>query len=302
MTWLWIPLCLMAALVQSVRTAGQKQLSLQLKTTTVTMVRFLFGLPFVLAYMAIVLNNDATALPPISTAFVTYCLIAAIGQILATVLLIYLFSLRNFAVGTTYARTEAFLTALIGATFFGELIGLAGWIAILTSVAGVVLITIARTGLGGGSLLTRLGHRAAAAGLGAGLLFSIGSLAIRQASLSLGDPRFLLTAGMTLTLVVLIQVSTLGVYMMLREPGQFIAMARHWRLCALIGLTSAVGSIGWFTAMTIQRAAYVKALAQVEFIFTLAISLLFFRERTSPKELAGMTLVAAGIVFLLLYG
>ena len=67
-----------------------------------------------------------------------------------------------------------------------------------------------------------------------------------------------------------------------------------------VGLTSALGSIGWFTAMTVERAAYVKALGQVEFLFALVISTLFFRERTTGVELMGMTLVASGVVILLL--
>ena len=63
--------------------------------------------------------------------------------------------------------------------------------------------------------------------------------------------------------------------------------------------TSALGSIGWFTAMTMERAAYVKSLGQVEFLFALMISTLFFRERTTGLELLGMTLVAGGVVILL---
>ena len=49
-----------------------------------------------------------------------------------------------------------------------------------------------------------------------------------------------------------------------------------------------------------ERAAYVKALGQVEFVFALAVSTLFFRERTNRIELLGMTLVAGGVVILLL--
>jgi uncharacterized membrane protein len=54
--------------------------------------------------------------------------------------------------------------------------------------------------------------------------------------------------------------------------------------------------------MTIERAAYVKALGQVELLFTLALSVLFFKERSTPKELLGMALVAGSIIVLLLYG
>jgi drug/metabolite transporter (DMT)-like permease len=45
-----------------------------------------------------------------------------------------------------------------------------------------------------------------------------------------------------------------------------------------------------------MNAAYVRSLGQVELIFSLAVSVLVFRERVSLRELAGMGLLAAGIV------
>ena len=114
-SWIWIPITLFAVVMQTVRTAGQKHLTVHLDPIAVTLVRFLFGLPFAALYLAcIAFGTDATIPAPTLT-FVGYIVLGGVGQIIATVLLIYLFSLRNFAVGTTYARTEAFLTAFIGA-------------------------------------------------------------------------------------------------------------------------------------------------------------------------------------------
>ena len=59
--------------------------------------------------------------------------------------------------------------------------------------------------------------------------------------------------------------------------------------------------MGWFTAMTIQKVSYVKALAQVEFIFALGVSILFFQECSTRNEMFGMVLVALGIVVLVLF-
>ena len=53
--------------------------------------------------------------------------------------------------------------------------------------------------------------------------------------------------------------------------------------------------------MTIQRVTYVKALAQIEFIFALSVSILFFNERPTQNECVGMILVAFGIVVLVLF-
>ena len=194
------------------------------------------------------------------------------------------------------------MTAVLGATVFHEAIAGAGWVAIAVGAVGVVVINLARTGIAGETLLRRLFQPAAGVGLAAGLGFAGASLFLRQASLSLGLDDWLFSAALTLVTVLLIQTAIMSAYMLLRAREQITAMAANWRGCLFVGITSAIGSAGWFTAMTIERAAYVKALGQVEMLFTLALSVLFFKERSSPKELTGMALVAGSIVVLLLFG
>ncbi len=300
MEMLWIAVTLFAVIMQTLRTAAQKHLTAHLDAVAVTLVRFVFGLPFVVVYLGCVVAWTDEALPPVNSAFIGYSLFASLTQILATVFLVYLFSLRNFAVGTTYARTEAFLTACLGAVFFGEWISLQGWLSIVVSVAGVVVLSVARGGLGQGAGRGGLWNRAAAVGLASGLMFALCSLSIRKASLSLGIDAFLLTAGLTLFAMVVVQTAVLLVYVAVRTPRQLPVMMSQWRVCVFIGLTSALGSIGWFTAMTLERASYVKALGQVEFLFALAISTLFFRERTTRLELVAMVLVGIGVVGLVM--
>lgn len=299
-SWIWIPITLFAVIMQTVRTAGQKHLTAHLDPIAVTLVRFLFGLPFAAVYLACVAAWSDTSIPPLTGTFIGYVILGGVGQIVATILLIQLFSLRNFAVGTTYARTEAFLTAVIGALFFGEWISLQGWIAIVLSVAGVVVLTVARSNLESSSILGRLWNRAAAMGLGSGLGFALASLSIRKASLSFGIDDFLLSAGVTLVIMIILQTAIMIVYVAAKSPAQFAIIARQWRVSLFVGVTSALGSVGWFTAMTLERAAYVKSLGQVEFLLALAVSTLFFRERTTGLELVGMALTAVGVVVLLL--
>jgi drug/metabolite transporter (DMT)-like permease len=299
---LWIFLTLFAVVMQTVRTAGQKQLSTYMDAVAATLVRFLFGLPFAVAYLFTVSRLYQATLPEINATFWVFAVIASVTQVVATALLIYLFSLRNFAVGTTYARTEAFLTALVGALFFGELITSPGWVAILASVSGVVVLTIARTHIEAITLLQRLWNRAAAVGLASGLCFALASLSLRKASLSLGTSNFQLSAGMTLVTMVSIQTAMTAGYVAIKNARDFGTIFRHWRVCLFVGLTSALGSIGWFTAMTLERAAYVKALGQIEFVFALAISTFVFRERSNALELFGMGLIAVGVLVLVLAG
>jgi drug/metabolite transporter (DMT)-like permease len=298
-SWGWVYLTFMASAAQAVRTGGQKHLTRHMSTLAVTLVRFVYGLPFVTAYFLFLLHLFDKDIPTLTPYFLTYCLVGSVGQIVATVLLIYLFSFRNFAVGTTYARTEAFLTAVVGALFFSEFINTQGWVAIAVSVAGVAVITIVKTSVDDGEWMARIWNKSAAVGLASGLCFALASLSIRRAALSLEDDTFLFPASLTLLTTVLIQSTMLGLYIVIKERAQIPNMIREWKVGAFVGATSALGSIGWFTAFTLQKASFVKALGQIEFIFTLAISILFFRERSSAGELFGMALVVVGIVFLL---
>jgi drug/metabolite transporter (DMT)-like permease len=301
-SWIWSPITLAAALVQAVRTALQKHLTGGMGVQAATLVRFLFGLPFAAAYLAVLMTVNGYRLPELHATFLLSCVAAAAAQIVATALLIHLFTLRNFAVGTSYSRTEAFLTGLIGAAFFAEAIDLPGWLAIAISVAGVLVMTVGGRRLGGISVVSVFTDRSMAIGLASGCGFALASLFIRQASLSIGHADWMFTAAITLVTIIIVQTATLGSYIALRQPGEFLAMARQWRACTVVGMTSMLGSAGWFTAMTIERAAYVKAVGQIEFVFTLLASVYVFRERSSPLEIAGMLMVVAGIVVLLVYG
>jgi drug/metabolite transporter (DMT)-like permease len=66
-----------------------------------------------------------------------------------------------------------------------------------------------------------------------------------------------------------------------------------------VGAVSALGSAGWFTAFTLQIAAYVRTLGLAELAFTLLISRYAFRERPSRAELFGLGLLILSIALVL---
>ncbi len=306
MEHLWIAIVLAAAALQTARNAGQKHLGGRMSALAAAWTRFGFGLPFAAGYLAWAMWRFDLPFPPLGPAFLVPAALAAALQVSATVLLVVLFRLRNFAAGSTYVRSETIFAAVLGALVFGEAISPGGWIAIAVSVAGVLLLSAVRSGLGAGpargaAALGAFASPSAGVGLAAGAGFALASFFIRRASLSFEHPNFAWTAAATLVVVLALQTLALGAVVLVVRPGDFRAIARAWRPALFVGATGAFGSMGWFTAMTIQRVAYVKALAQVEFLFALAVSILFFGERPSRREYAGMALVAAGIAVLLLF-
>lgn len=298
---LWIPITLAAAFVQNVRSAMQKHLKSMMGTTGATFVRFGFGVPFALLFLAILHFPLAMPLPAPNTIFALWVVVGGSAQIAGTALLVHLFSFRNFAVGTAYSRTEPAQAALFGLLFLGERISAGTLVAIAISVVGVMLISVARKAISVKSLFTSLVAPNALIGLGSGAMFGIAAVAYRAASLSLGGPNFLMQAAATLCATIILQTIVMLVWMILREPAEIRRVLAAWKPSLIVGLAGATASFGWFTAMTLQQAAYVKVLGQVEMLFTFASTVFVFRETITRTETAGCALIVTGIVALVLF-
>ncbi len=297
---LWIPISIGAAFFQNLRSALQKHLKTSLGTSGSTFSRFLFALPFAVLYAGVLRVVFGYPVPEPNAAFLVHIAVGGISQIVATALLIHLFALRNFAVGTAYSKTEPVQTAMFGLIILGDMVSLTGAVAILISLCGVVMISAARTRITLFSVLRRLSGRPALIGMASGAGFGISAVSYRAASLSLGADGFLMPAACTLASVLLFQSLVMALYLRWREPGRIGSVLASWRVTGLVGISGMITSVGWFTAMTLQNAAYVRAVGQIELVFTFIASTVFFRERSSPTEVAGIVLIVAGILLLLL--
>ncbi len=298
---LWIPITIAAAFLQNIRSALQKHLKGVMGTTGATFVRFGFGVPFALAYVAILAGVAGYRIPAPNVPFAAWVAVGGVAQIVATALLIHLFSFRNFAVGTAYSRTEPAQAALFGLIFLGDRVSVPALIAIAISLVGVMLISVARSAFSPAALVTSVLTRTAAIGLASGTAFGIAAVAYRAASLSLDGPNFIMQAAVTLLATIILQTIIMLTWMAIREPGEFARIRAAWKISAVVGFVGATASFGWFMAMTLQTAAEVKALAQVEMIFTFASSVFLFREHINRIEIAGCALIVGGILVLLLY-
>jgi drug/metabolite transporter (DMT)-like permease len=297
---LWIPITITAAFMQNVRSALQKHLKSKLSTGGATYVRFFYAVPLALLYAVSLHNGFGHALPTPNLTFAIFGVIGGVSQIVATALLVYLFSFRNFAVGTTYSKTETVQAAIFGLVILGDTIGTSAIIGIMISLVGVMAISMARQKTGMKGLLTSLTQKTALIGLASGAAFGISAVAYRASSLALGGEGFLMQASFTLVCVTVLQALIMTVYLKVREPGQITAVIRNWKVAGLVGLSGMLGSACWLTAMTIQNVAYVRALGQVELVFTFIASYVFFKERTNRVEFVGIMAIIAGIVVLLL--
>ena len=184
--------------------------------------------------------------------------------------------------------------------FLGEGISLTATLGILVSLVGVITISAAKGPAGLASIAKSWTNRAALTGLASGAFFGIAAISVRGGSLSLGGDGFLVQAGFTLAVMLIFQTIIMATFMAIRNASELRDVLKAWRVAMWVGASGAIASIGWFTAMTIQNAALVRALGQVELIFTIAASVLIFREKIARGELLGILLVVGGILILLL--
>jgi len=299
---LWIPLTIAAAFFQNIRSAMQKHLKGKLSTLGASYVRFVYAVPIALLYLYLVLRVEDVALPAIDARFLFYAVSGGICQIMFTVFLLWLFSFHNFAVGTTISKLETVMVAVFGLLLLGDTLTLPVVLAIALSAVGLVVMSVGQEKLGFVSLLRGLWRMPTLIGLACAAWLGMSVVLFRAASLSLGLDNFIVAAAFTLCIVVLLQSLMMGVLIALREPGQLRKVLVHWRPAMLVGISGGLASIGWFSAFTLQNATYVRALGQIELLFTFAVTLLFFREKVSLLETLGILLITASIMLVLLGG
>lgn len=294
--WLWIPITIAAALAQTARNAAQKNLTASLGALGATLVRFLYGLPFALAWLALVKIAGGYAWPVPNPAFAGWVVLGSVAQIAATALLLRAMAERNFALGVAYAKSDVMQAAVFGFVFLGDAVSGGTAAAVLVGTLGVLLLSPPDPQRPIRALLTGWTQRSALLGLSAGAGFALSAVSFRGASLALPDTSFLMAAAGTLAVAQTLQTLLLGGWLLARNAEVVARTLRAWRPSLFVGFVGAAASVGWLTAMAIQTAVNVRTLALVELLFTYVVSRRVFREHLSRRELAGLGLLAAGLL------
>jgi len=296
---LWIPFTIAAAFLQNLRSVLQKSIRGRLSTAGAAYARFFYAWPFAVAYAWALNTFGGYETPAVNRAFLIYCALGGLAQILFTVVLLWLFSFRSFAVGTTFSKLEVVLIAIFGALFLGDKVGPLAIVAIAVGAVGTLVLSLTEAKVSIGGLARGLGERATLVGLLCAALLGVSVVFFRGAALALHGPDFLMAAAFTLSLALLMQTVMMGTWFLVFDRTELSRVVREWRRAGSVGLVGMACSVCWFTAFTLQNAAYVRALGQVELIFTFIASVFYFREKVAAIEIAGISLVVAAILLIL---
>lgn len=297
LVWLWIPATLIAAAAQTGRNTLQRRLTETLGTVGATHVRFLYGLPFGLLFLALVCLAHGRLPPGPSAVFLGWVVFGALSQIAATALMLAAMRQRSFAVVTAYTKTEPVQVALFGLVVLGDRLSAGDWIGIAVATLGVVLVSWAprkADSAPGGAGPVLLGLAAAA-------LFALAAIGFRGAILELGTPSFLMNATTTLAWSLGTQTLVLTGWLLAVDRPTLRAVLAAWRASLPAGFLGAFASQFWFIGFSLTSAANVRTLALVEVLMAQAVSGRLLAERTSGRERVGMALIVAGVAALLLW-
>jgi drug/metabolite transporter (DMT)-like permease len=290
-SWLWIIFTLIAAAAQTARNATQRELTATLGTVGATHVRFLFGFPFSLVFLVIVMVATGVPLPHPSLSYWPWVVFGAFTQIAATALMLAAMNDRSFVVVYAYIKTEPVQAVLFGLIFLGDVVTVGAALAILVATVGVVLMAL-KPG-------TKTDVKATLLGLAAGAMFTISAVGYRGAILNLVLPSYPMAATFTLAVGLAVQAGTLSVYLGLRDPAVLGSIMRAWRPSLFAGFLGALASQFWFLAFAVTAVAPVRTLALVEVLFAQGISHFVFKQATTAREMLGIVLIVIGVVLLI---
>ena len=296
--WIWITV--LAAVSQSLRTAQQKNLKATLGDFGASYVRFSYAIPFAWIFLFFSCYSTNQSLPDLNRAFLVWVVFGGLLQIIFTVFLIKLFSLRNFAAGTAFSKTEVIQVALFEALIIGVVISYQVAIAIILGFVAIIALTTAKEKITLQNLIKAILTRQAIYGLASGAFLALCSVAFRAATDSLEGESLLVRAGTTLGVSVVIQALVMGLWMLAYTRSEFFQSFVEWRRASIVGFFGALTSFCWFYAFSANAVAPVRAVGQIELVLALIISFFFFKETPSLKELLAILMLCISILMVLL--
>ena len=296
----WAVIAIAAAFFQNLRSALQKHLKGKLSNSAAAYSRFLYALPFAILYLLSLQFYTGEPYPKFNKSFLIYCLLGGMAQILFTVTLLWTFSFKSFAVGTTFSKLEVIIVAVLGVILLQDHLNAGAIIAIAISAMGVLAFSAGQSGIRLPALAAGFFSPATAIGLLCAFFLGASVVCFRGASLSLQSESVLMRAAFSLTVALIIQTLVMGLWIACREAEQWKKLRQNWMWATLVGAAGILASIGWFTAFTMQNASYVRSVGQIELLFTYLFSTRVFREKVTAAEMIGMLMVTAGIVLLLI--
>ena len=302
MEFIWIFAAIFAAACQTARSAFQKNMISKLGDYGAAYIRFCYALPFTTLIWLTWISIPGNNIPDLSIYSIVMCLVGSIFQVLFTYVLMKVFSHKNFATGIAFSKTEVILIAGLEIMLLSAAFSISIMFGIILGVISVLLLSYAKKADSISKtfilLLKSIMSIGTLVGLLSGLLLAGSVVAFRVSIISVDAP--LLDKSLFISFIAIVfQTIFVGFYLFINKRNEFQAVIKYWKPSLPAGLCGTGATFGWFVAFGLTTAAEVRAVGQIELIFSILLSVLFFKEKIKKTELTGIILLGLSILIII---
>ena len=294
----WIVTSILGAFFQNARSSVQKKLNAEMSLMASTYVRFAFSLPILLIVFCLHFENlNYLSMAIQSSSFIIYVFIASVLQITFTLLFLYLFKFTNFLVGTALSKTEVIQIAFFEFIILKDYLNFYALLGIMISTFGVIIFSTKNLK----NIVNSFFSKSTIVGLFCGTLLALSVVFYRGSMefIEFTNKNFD-KALLTLFAATIIQTSLITLYLIFFELNEFKKIKSNIKLSALAGLFGFSATISWFYSFSLVQAALVRAVGQVELLFSYISSRFMFREKIRFVEIIGIVIFIFGL-FLVIF-
>ena len=271
----WIVTSILGAFFQNARSSIQKRLNTEMSLMASTYVRFAFSLPILLTVFLLYFGNFDYFLKAIQNSnFVFYVILASVLQISFTLLFLYLLKFTNFLVGTALSKTEVIQIAFFEFIILRDYLNFYALLGIMISTIGVIIFSTKDLK----NIINSFFSKSTVVGLFCGTLLAL-SVVFYRGSMEFIDfsNKNFDKALLTLFAATIIQTSLITLYLVFFEISEFKKLKSNIKLSALAGLFGFSATISWFYSFSLVQAALVRAVGQIELLFSYISSRFMFK-------------------------
>ncbi len=295
----WVLITAIASLSQTLRSVFQKNIIEDVGVLASAYSRFIFALPFVALLAVFFLDiEELLILNNLSVKTWFFLVTASICQILFTIILIKLFTLRSFAIGVAFSKTEVIQTTLLEIVIIGFILTSHVLLAIIIGFIGMLFMS--KQKLIGNVGHSRLFLQQVILGVSCGIFLGLSSVLFKVALDSVAIDIIYKKVIVLSFMALAIQSVIFGAYIVIAdEKKKLDKLFNIWKKGLPVGFFGCSATFCWFYAFSLVDATLVRAVGQLEIVFSVLMSYIFYKERITGSELIGMSLITISILALL---
>ena len=295
----WVLITAIASLSQTLRSVFQKNIIEDVGVLASAYSRFIFALPFVALLAVFFLDiEELLILNNLSAKTWFFLVTASICQILFTIILIKLFTLRSFAIGVAFSKTEVIQTTLLEIVIIGFILTSHVLLAIIIGFIGMLFMS--KQKLIGNVGHSRLFLQQVILGVSCGIFLGLSSVLYKVALDSVAIDLIYKKVIVLSFLALAIQSVIFGTYIVISDEKKNLdKLFNIWKKGLPVGFFACSATFCWFYAFSLVDATLVRAVGQLEIVFSVLMSYIFYKERITGFELIGMSLITISILALL---